>query len=115
MAFGVIKNVRKVFQVEEIGWTALEPVVALDDVGVHFDEAGLVASLGPSECGQITRLRIVGGLISKSAGSVAIDGREITKPMGDYGFVFQAPSLMPWRNVLDNVLFPMEILRKNDA
>ena len=35
--------------------------------------------------------------------------------MGDYGFVFQAPSLMPWRNVLDNVLFPMEILRRNDA
>jgi NitT/TauT family transport system ATP-binding protein len=35
--------------------------------------------------------------------------------MGDYGFVFQAPSLMPWRNVLDNVLFPMEILKKNDA
>jgi NitT/TauT family transport system ATP-binding protein len=35
--------------------------------------------------------------------------------MGDYGFVFQAPSLMPWRNVLDNVLFPMEILKRNDA
>src|SRR3984893_1692478 len=44
-----------------------------------------------------------------------MDEREVTKPMGDYGFVFQTPSLMPWRNVLDNVLFPMEILRKNDA
>jgi NitT/TauT family transport system ATP-binding protein len=115
MAFGVIKNVRKVFQLEEIGWTALEPVVALDDASFEFAEGELVALLGPSGCGKTTLLRIVGGLIAKSAGSVAIAGREVTKPMGDYGFVFQAPSLMPWRNVLDNVLFPMEILRKNDA
>jgi NitT/TauT family transport system ATP-binding protein len=115
MAFGVIRNVRKVFQVDELGSTALEPVVALDDASFQFDEGDLVALLGPSGCGKTTLLRIVGGLIAKSAGSVAIDGREITRPMGDYGFVFQAPSLMPWRNVLDNVLFPMEILRKNDA
>ena len=115
MAFGVIKNVRKVFQLEEIGWTALEPVVALDDASFQFEQGELVALLGPSGCGKTTLLRIVGGLIAKSAGSVAIAGREVTKPMGDYGFVFQAPSLMPWRNVLDNVLFPMEILRKNDA
>jgi NitT/TauT family transport system ATP-binding protein len=115
MAFGVIKNVRKVFQVEELGSRALEPVVALEDASFQFDEGELVALLGPSGCGKTTLLRIVGGLIAKSAGSVAIGGREITRPMGDYGFVFQAPSLMPWRNVLDNVLFPMEILRKNDA
>jgi NitT/TauT family transport system ATP-binding protein len=115
MAFGVISNVRKVFQVEELGGRALEPVVALEDASFQFDESELVALLGPSGCGKTTLLRIVGGLIAKSAGSVAIGGREITRPMGDYGFVFQAPSLMPWRNVLDNVLFPMEILRKNDA
>src|SRR5256884_1736895 len=115
MAFGVIKNVRRVFQLDEIGWTAREPVVALDDASFQFEEGELVALLGPSGCGKTTLLRIVGGLIAKTAGSVAIDGREVTKPMGDYGFVFQTPSLMPWRNVLDNVLFPMEILRKNDA
>src|SRR6185437_12433615 len=115
MAFGVIQNVRKVFQVDELGSTALEPVVALDDASFQFEQGELVALLGPSGCGKTTLLRIVGGLIAKSAGSVAIAGREVTKPMGDYGFVFQAPSLMPWRNVLDNVLFPMEILRKNNA
>jgi NitT/TauT family transport system ATP-binding protein len=115
MAFGVIRNVRKVFQVDELGSTALEPVVALDDASFQFEQGDLVALLGPSGCGKTTLLRIVGGLIAKSAGSVAIGGREVTRPMGDYGFVFQAPSLMPWRNVLDNVLFPMEILRKNDA
>ena len=115
MSFGVIKHVRKVFQPEEIGWTALEPVVALDDASFQFEEGELVALLGPSGCGKTTLLRIVGGLIAKTAGSIAIAGREVTKPMGDYGFVFQAPSLMPWRNVLDNVLFPMEILKRNDA
>ena len=115
MAFGTIRNVRKVFQVAELGSRALEPVVALDDASFEFGEGDLVALLGPSGCGKTTLLRIVGGLIAKSAGSVVIGGREITRPMGDYGFVFQAPSLMPWRNVLDNVLFPMEILKKNDA
>ncbi len=94
MAFGVIKNVRKVFQLEEIGWSALEPIVALDDASFRFEEGELVALLGPSGCGKTTLLRIIGGLIAKTAGSVAIDGREVTKPMGDYGFVFQTPSLM---------------------
>src|SRR3977135_739653 len=115
MGFGVLKNVRKVFQVDELGSTALEPVVALDDASFNFEQGDLIALLGPSGCGKTTLLRIVGGLIAKSAGSVAIGGREITRPMGGYGFVFQSPSLMPWRNVLDNVLFPMEILKRNDA
>jgi len=114
MAFGVIKNVRKVFPVDELGSRATEPVVALDDASFQFEQGQLVALLGPSGCGKTTLLRIVGGLIQKTAGSVHIGGREITRPTGDYGFVFQAPSLMPWRTVLDNVLFTMEILRKND-
>src|SRR2546429_4748973 len=69
MAFGVIKNVRKVFQLDEIGWTAREPVVALDDASFQFEEGELVALLGPSGCGKTTLLRIVGGLIPISAGS----------------------------------------------
>src|SRR2546430_10230742 len=68
MAFGVIKNVRKVFQLDEIGWTAREPVVALDDASFQFEEGELVALLGPSGCGKTTLLRIVGGLIPISAG-----------------------------------------------
>ena len=115
MAFGVIKNVRKVFEPAELGAGALEPVVALADASFEFGEGDLVALLGPSGCGKTTLLRIAGGLIAKIAGSVTIGGREITTPTGDYGFVFQSPSLMPWRNVLDNVLFPMEILGRNDV
>jgi NitT/TauT family transport system ATP-binding protein len=114
MAFGTIKNVRKEFPVGELGSRATEPVVALDDASFTFERGELIALLGPSGCGKTTLLRIVAGLIAKTSGSVAIGGREVTGPLGDYGFVFQAPSLMPWRSVIDNVLFPMEILRRND-
>jgi NitT/TauT family transport system ATP-binding protein len=114
MAFGVISSVRKIFPAGEAGSHAAEPVIALDDANFTFEQGELVALLGPSGCGKTTLLRIVGGLIQKSAGSVTIAGREVTEPFGDYGFVFQSPGLMPWRNVLDNVLFPMEILRRND-
>ena len=114
MAFGTIKNVRKVFSAAELKSRSSEPVVALDDANFEFDEGELVALLGPSGCGKTTLLRIVAGLIQKTSGSVKIGGREITEPLGDYGFVFQSPSLMPWRTVLDNVLFTMEVLRRND-
>jgi NitT/TauT family transport system ATP-binding protein len=115
MPFGVIDKVRKVFPGGETGSRAAEPVVALDEASFAFEEGELIALLGPSGCGKTTLLRIVGGLIARTAGSVRIGGREIVRPTGDYGFVFQAPSLMPWRSVLDNVLFTMEILRRNDA
>src|SRR5258707_3555918 len=91
MAFGVIKNVRKVFQVDELGSTELEPVVALDDASFQFEQGDLVALLGPSGCGKTTLLRIVGGLIAKSAGSVAIRGPGAPPPRGDYGFPLLAP------------------------
>jgi NitT/TauT family transport system ATP-binding protein len=114
MAFGTIKNVRKVFAASDLNTRSAEPVVALDSADFEFDEGQLVALLGPSGCGKTTLLRIVAGLIQKTSGSVTIGGREVTEPMGDYGFVFQSPSLMPWRSVLDNVLFTMEVLRRND-
>jgi NitT/TauT family transport system ATP-binding protein len=114
MPFGSVTHVRKVFPGEERLTRAAEPVVALDDASFAFEAGEFVALLGPSGCGKTTLLRIIAGLIRKTSGSVVIGGREVEEPLGDYGFVFQAPSLMPWRNVLDNVLFPMEILRRND-
>jgi NitT/TauT family transport system ATP-binding protein len=74
-----------------------------------------VSLLGPSGCGKTTLLRIIAGLIPKSAGSVRVRGEEVDEPHTDFGFVFQTPNLMPWRNILDNILFPMEILGRRDA
>jgi len=113
MAFGSIRNVRKVFSAGELLSRSKKPVVALDDANFDFEQGQLISLLGPSGCGKTTLLRIVAGLIPKTSGSVMIGGREVVEPLGDYGFVFQSPSLMPWRSVIDNVLFPMEILKHN--
>jgi NitT/TauT family transport system ATP-binding protein len=113
--FGELTNVRRVFERKELGRRATEPLVAIDDASLSFREGELVALLGPSGCGKTTLLRIIAGLIPKTAGSVRIRGTEVSGPQSDFGFVFQTPNLMPWRNVLDNVLFPMEILKRNDA
>src|SRR2546430_6489777 len=115
MAFGVIKNVRKVFQLDEIGWTAREPVVALDDASFQFEEGELVALLGPSGCGKTTLLRIVGGLIPISAGAVGVAGRGGTKPLGGDGLVVFGPPPMPGGHVLGNVLFSLGVLKKKDT
>jgi NitT/TauT family transport system ATP-binding protein len=111
MSFGVLERVRKEFL--RPGRTV--PMVAIDEASFAFEEGELVALLGPSGCGKTTLLRIIAGLIQKTSGSVRIRGEEVDAPHPDFGFVFQTPNLMPWRNVLDNVLFPMEILRRRDA
>ena len=111
MPYGSISQVRKVFGAE--GERAA-PVVALDEASFTFEEGELVSLLGPSGCGKTTLLRVVAGLVEKTSGSVIIGGQEVDRPQGNYGFVFQAPSLMPWRTVLGNVLFPMEILGRSD-
>src|SRR5262249_58164955 len=95
MAFGVINNVQKVFQVEEIGWTALEPVVALDDASFYFEEGELVALLGPSGCGKTTLLRIIGGLIAKTAGFGGKDGRRGNQTEGGHRLRVLSPDPMP--------------------
>lgn len=115
MAFGEIEKDRKVFPAHELGGKATEDLVALDEATFSFEAGEFVSLLGPSGCGKTTLLRIVAGLIPKTSGHVRIGGKEVDGPYPDYGFVFQAPGLMPWRSVLDNVLFPMEILRRNNA
>src|SRR5260370_9939460 len=107
MAFGVINNVRKVFQLEEIGWSALEPIVALDDASFRFEEGELVALLGPSGCGKTTLLRIIGGLIGKTAGAGAVGGRPGAPPLGGHpSLVFRPPLLSPPHTFGSFLLFP---------
>jgi NitT/TauT family transport system ATP-binding protein len=114
MSFGQLRNVRRIF--EGGGFRGRgEPIVAVDDATLEFEQGELVSLLGPSGCGKTTLLRIIAGLLPKSGGSVRIRGEEVDGPHPDFGFVFQTPNLMPWRNVLDNVLFPMEILGRCDA
>lgn len=96
------------------GSSAGVDLVALEDASFSFEESEFVALLGPSGCGKTTLLHIVAGLVPRTSGEVRIGGRDVLGPYPDYGFVFQAAGLMPWRNVLDNVLFPMEVLHRRD-
>jgi NitT/TauT family transport system ATP-binding protein len=70
-----------------------------------------VTLVGRSGCGKSTLLRILAGLIPASSGSVTIAGRRVSGPRRDVSLVFQRSALMPWRNVIENVLLPVEILR----
>jgi NitT/TauT family transport system ATP-binding protein len=92
-----------------------DPLVAIEEVSFELAAGQLVSLLGPSGCGKTTFLRIVAGLTQATTGSVRIRDREVTRPEDDFGFVFQSPNLMPWRTVLDNVLFPMEVKRRKNA
>ncbi len=115
MSFGELVGVRRVFERQRYGRVVGEPLVAIDEASLSFEEGEFVSLLGPSGCGKTTVLRIIAGLIPKTAGSVRIRGEEVTGPHPDFGFVFQSPNLMPWRSVLDNVMFPMEIIGKRDG
>jgi NitT/TauT family transport system ATP-binding protein len=84
-------------------------VVALHDVSFQVALGEFVTIVGPSGCGKSTLLRILAGLELASRGKVEVGGREHTGPSREIGVVFQAPVLLPWRNVIDNVLVPAQI------
>ncbi|HSS36571.1 MAG TPA: ABC transporter ATP-binding protein [Patescibacteria group bacterium] len=85
------------------------PLIALDGLDLEVAPREIVAIIGPNGSGKSTLLRIVGGLLAADAGSVEIDGRAVTGPDRAVGFVFQEPRLLPWRDALANVAYPLEL------
>ncbi|WP_431921552.1 ABC transporter ATP-binding protein [Micromonospora wenchangensis] len=82
---------------------------ALNDINLTVRAGEFVALLGASGCGKTTLLRIVDGLETASEGELLIDGRPQNAPGTDRGFVFQQDNLLPWRTVLRNVTFGLEL------
>jgi len=109
--FGQLTEVRKTFPPPS---PRAAEIVALTSVSYILRRGELVALLGPSGCGKTTLLRIVGGLTRATSGRIDIDGREVDGARADFAFVFQSPNLLPWRTVLGNILFPMEIRGRKD-
>ncbi|HLH25856.1 MAG TPA: ABC transporter ATP-binding protein [Chloroflexota bacterium] len=87
-------------------------VEALRDISLQIEEGEFICIVGASGCGKTTFLRILDGLIDQTSGEILLDGREVTRPGPDRGFVFQSDSLFPWRTVLDNVVFGLEVQGK---
>ncbi len=82
---------------------------ALEDVGLTVDEGEFVALLGPSGCGKTTFLHAIDGLVPITRGEIRIDNRIVTKPGKDRAMVFQSPALLPWRTVVGNVVYGLEL------
>jgi len=89
------------------------PVEALAGISLAVGAGEFVSLVGPSGCGKSTLLRIVAGLRSATVGAVMVGGRKVTRPIADIGMVFQAPILLKWRTILDNILLPAELAGKD--
>jgi NitT/TauT family transport system ATP-binding protein len=84
-------------------------VQALDGLTFSVPEGRFVSIVGPSGCGKTTALRMMDGLVQPDVGRVVVSGMPVVAPRRECGFVFQDFGLYPWRTVLDNVAFGLEI------
>jgi NitT/TauT family transport system ATP-binding protein len=83
---------------------------AVEDISLQVTEGEFIAIVGPSGCGKSTFMKLTTGLKMPSKGSITIGGQPVTGPLKISGMAFQAPSLLPWRTTVDNVLLPLEIV-----
>ncbi|MGE0312484.1 MAG: ABC transporter ATP-binding protein [Lautropia sp.] len=83
---------------------------AVEDIDLRTRDGEFIAIVGPSGCGKSTFMKLATGLRKPSRGTVRIDGAPVTGPLKIVGMAFQAPTLLPWRTTLENVLLPLEIV-----
>ncbi len=91
--------------------TSTREVLAIRNLSLSVQAGEFVSIVGPSGCGKSSLLKIVYGLVAASTGSVTMSGTPVTGPRRDIGMVFQAPVLLPWRTILENVLLPADVLK----
>jgi NitT/TauT family transport system ATP-binding protein len=89
-----------------------QALAVLDDIDLQIHEGELVSIVGPSGCGKTTFLNAVDGLIRVTGGEICVDGRVVDRPGPDRAFVFQHDSLFPWRTVMQNVTYGVELQRR---
>jgi NitT/TauT family transport system ATP-binding protein len=102
-----IEKVSKVYASER------GPVHAIDRFSMKVKEGDFVAIVGPSGCGKTTLLWGLTGLHPFNGGTAYILGEEVDKPRRDVGIIFQQSNLLPWRNILQNVYFPLDVMKEN--
>lgn len=99
----VVENASKTFESQR------GPVQALDGFNMYANEREFVSIVGPSGCGKSTLLWAMASLWPLTSGSIRIGGSEVTGPRREVGMVFQSANLLPWRNLMKNIYFPMEM------
>jgi NitT/TauT family transport system ATP-binding protein len=83
----------------------------IDEVSLSIKPGEFVSFVGPSGCGKTSILRMVSGLSPAPLGEIRYRGKPITKPLNNVGIAFQNPVMLPWRNTIDNVMLPLEIVQ----
>jgi NitT/TauT family transport system ATP-binding protein len=107
---------KRLIDLDKVGMiyeAASGPVEALAGISLSVEPGEFVSLVGPSGCGKSTLLRIVAGLRPATSGTITVAGRAVTRPIPDIGMVFQAPILLKWRTILENVLLPAELAGKD--
>src|SRR5215470_6040605 len=92
------------------------PLIAVERVSLSVRPGEFLAVIGPSGCGKSTLFNIIGGLLDGYHGAVTVGGETVRGPHPAIGMVFQEESTFPWRTVIENVAFPLEIagMRKKE-
>ena len=90
-------------------------VHAVDGFDLEVADGELVTIVGRSGCGKSTLLRMIAGLLPATEGSIAIAGDAVNGPRRDVALMFQRSALLPWRNVLANVMLPIDVARGDRA
>jgi len=99
----VVENVVKRFETPD------GVLTAVDDVSFSVAPGEFLSVIGPSGCGKSTLFNIIGGLVDDYDGKVRVGGEIVRGPHASIGMIFQEESTFPWRTLLDNVAFPLEV------
>ncbi len=99
----VIKDVSKTYQIDG------DEIESVRKISLSLNRGEFISILGPSGCGKSTLLMMIAGLVTPTDGEIRLDGLPITGPRRETALLFQTPVLFPWRTVLSNVLFPIEV------
>lgn len=111
-----VQDVSKTFRVRSGRSRSDDPLLpVLRHLSFDIYENEVVSLIGESGCGKTTLLRIIQGLVRLDAGDILVDGNVVAGPGRDRGFVFQQPSLLPWRTARHNVEFGLELLRASKS
>src|SRR3984885_5363617 len=86
-------------------------VPSLRPLAFHTNAGQFFVVVGPSGCGKSTLLKMISGLMPPSSGEILVEGDKVTSPHGNVGIVFQNSLLLPWRNILGNVMLPIDMKR----